>query len=309
MLSPLDAALPTPVRRVALVMPLRLAAAFVASCPDGWHSRGCLPSDGLAALAARAHLSMVAPALLLSEAALATYSRLAALTPASSSSELSSEVPSTMSPPPVVRWAALAARPRLTARVKASSSLDNGYAREALTPALLLSEPSLKAPLSMLLPLAVRLAARAALVHLAATAAALSASEAALGAYAYACLAALTLALSSPEPSLRAPSSIPLASAVWTTALTVHARLVAETVALGSLAVPLATYTRLAALAAALSLSEPLSKASAMCIAALAMRAGLAADAMAFGSSAVLLAVYKCLTALAAASSPSEPSL
>ena len=87
------------------------------------------------------------------------------------------------------------------AGAKASSSSEDAYAYAclaALTPALLLLEPSSKAPSSMSPPSVVRLAAMDALARLTAEASASSASEAALGAYAR--LAALTLALSSLEP-------------------------------------------------------------------------------------------------------------
>ena len=171
-----------------MVVQMHLAAASVALRPDGRRSQGCPPSGFLAALAARTGLTAVTTALLSLEAALATYLHLAALALASLSLEPSSEVPSLMVPPPAVRQATLAARPCLAAGADASSSSDNAYAREALTLALSLLEPSSKAPLLMLPPLAMRPAARAALMRLAAKAAASSVSEAALGAYT--CLAA-----------------------------------------------------------------------------------------------------------------------
>jgi len=96
--SPLasDAASLTPVRRATFVVRVRLAAEAVASRLDGRRCRRRPPSACLANIAAHAHLSEVDTASSSSEAALATYVRLAALASASLSSEPSSKVLTTM---------------------------------------------------------------------------------------------------------------------------------------------------------------------------------------------------------------------
>jgi hypothetical protein len=110
---------------------------------------------------------------------------------------------------------------------------------------------------------------------------------AALGAYASTRLAALALALLSPEPLLQAPL-VPLswASALRTAALAGRARLVAEAVDLGSSAVPLAASDTRSPLA-------PLSWALVVGTAAFAVRTRLTANTAALGSSAVPLAMRR----------------